>query len=450
MARLFNHHGLLIYNYHRSLMNCTSRMITSFSQDRKEYDIVVVGAGIVGLATAREMSLRYPNLKFAVIDKEHSVAAHQSGNNSGVIHAGIYYTPGSLKARLCVQGLKLIYKYCDENSIPYKKCGKLIVATTPEEESRMGNLYERGIKNEVPDLQVINQDRIKEIEPYCKGLKALYSPHTGIVDYGVVTQSYANNFQSKGGQLHLGRTVVDFKENTDNPEYPVNIVCNSSYTLFQEEVISSKYVIVCGGLNSDRLAEKSGFSEVPKVVPFRGEYLLLRPEKRYLVRGNIYPVPDPKFPFLGVHFTPRMNGDVWLGPNAVLAFKREGYHLLDISPKDLFDALSFKGLRKLVFGNLSYAFGELYRGVYPSAQVKVLQKFIPELSPHDVTRGPAGVRAQALAADGSLVDDFVFDSGATGFTSRVIHVRNAPSPAATSSLAIALMIADKAKDQFKL
>jgi 2-hydroxyglutarate dehydrogenase len=217
-----------------------------------------------------------------------------------------------------------------------------------------------------------------------------------------------------------------------------------------EEIVRAKYVIACAGLHSDRIAVKSGCNPLPKIVPFRGEYLLLKPEKRNLVRGNIYPVPDPKFPFLGVHFTPRMNGDVWLGPNAVLAFQREGYSLHQINPFDLADALSFSGLRKLIFGNLNYAFGEFYRGIYITAQVEVLQQFVPSLQPSDVIRGPAGVRAQALDESGSLVDDFVFDSGTGLLGSRMLHVRNAPSPAATSSLAIAKMVADKAKERFHL
>jgi 2-hydroxyglutarate dehydrogenase len=265
-----------------------------------------------------------------------------------------------------------------------------------------------------------------------------------------VSKKYAENFERLGGTVRLGFEVSRLEESKDNPNYPVTIVGNNANVCMKEEIVRAKYVIACAGLQSDRVAVKSGCNPLPKIVPFRGEYLLLKPEKRGLVRGNIYPVPDPKFPFLGVHFTPRMTGDVWLGPNAVLAFQREGYKLLQINPFDLIDALSFSGLRKLVFGNLNYAFGEFYRGIFTSAQVKVLQQFVPSLQTSDVIRGPAGVRAQALDESGSLVDDFVFDSGTGAIGSRMLHVRNAPSPAATSSLAIGKMVADKAKERFKL
>jgi 2-hydroxyglutarate dehydrogenase len=427
----------------------STRSLATSSGKLPSYDVAIVGTGIVGLATARQLIMKYPQYKYIVVDKESVIAAHQSGNNSGVIHAGIYYTPGSLKAKLCVEGLRLSYKFCDENNVPYKKCGKLIVATNPEEVSRLDNLYERGLKNDVPDLKVIGPEKIKSIEPNCVGLKALHSPHTGIVDWGLVTRTYAKNFESRGGKVRLGFEVRGFCESTD-PEYPVTVEGQNSNVIGQAELFNAKYVITCAGLQSDRISVKSGCSPLPKIVPFRGEYLLLKPEKRGLVNGNIYPCPDPKFPFLGVHFTPRMNGDVWLGPNAVLAFRREGYKLLQFNALDMLDAIAFKGLRKLVLGNMSYAFGELYRGINISAQVKVLQKFVPSLKTSDVTRGPAGVRAQALDEDGKLVDDFIFDSGTGSIGGRMLHVRNAPSPAATSSLAIAIMVADKAKERFRL
>eukprot|EP00058_Branchiostoma_floridae_P000429 XP_002585917.1 hypothetical protein BRAFLDRAFT_125835 [Branchiostoma floridae] len=311
-------------------------------------------------------------------------ASHQSGHNSGVIHSGIYYTPGSLKARLCVEGLDLAYKYCDENNIPYKKTGKLIVAVDQEEVPRLEKLYERGQQNGVKGLRIIGAQEIREMEPHCR------------------------------------------------------------------QTVSARYVLSCGGLYSDRLAEKSGCSSVPKIVGFRGDYLLLKPEKCHLVKGNIYPVPNPAFPFLGVHFTPRMDGSMWLGPNAVLAFKREGYKLLDFNLKDTVDALGFKGLRKLVYKHWQFGVGELWRGFNMAAQVKKLQRYVPELRVQDVTRGPSGVRAQALDEEGQLVDDFVFDGGVGELGSRMLHVRNAPSPAATSSLAIAKMIADEVQSKFEL
>ncbi|XP_077998212.1 L-2-hydroxyglutarate dehydrogenase, mitochondrial-like [Glandiceps talaboti] len=414
------------------------------------YDICIVGGGIIGMATARELILRHPTLKFIVVEKENVLAAHQSGHNSGVIHAGIYYQPGSLKAKLCVEGLQLAYKYCDENNVPYKKCGKLIVALNPEQAARLDGLYKRGLENEVPGLKLIGPKEIKEREPYCRGLKAIDSPNTGIVDWGEVTRSYGKNFKDMGGSITLGAEVKGFSMTRESPtdskegmKYPVTVTTNKGN-------IQCKYAVACGGLHSDRLAEMSGRSSVPRIVPFRGEYLLLKPEKNYLVNGNIYPVPDPRFPFLGVHFTPRIDGSIWLGPNAVLAFKREGYTYTDFSPSDLADALTFSGLRKLVFKHFSYGLGEMYRGLNINAQVKILQKFVPELKLSDVTRGPAGVRAQALDTDGSLVDDFIFDIGKKGIGSRVLHVRNAPSPAATSSLAIAKMVADNIENTFDL
>ncbi|XP_070577755.1 L-2-hydroxyglutarate dehydrogenase, mitochondrial-like [Ptychodera flava] len=414
------------------------------------YDVCIVGGGIVGMATARELLMRHPSLKFITVEKEDVLAAHQSGHNSGVIHAGIYYAPGSLKAKLCVEGLKLAYEYCDKNNVPYDKCGKLIVAVRPDEVPRLDALYKRGLENNVPGLRMVGPDEIKDIEPYCKGLKAIHSPNTGIVDWGEVTRSYGKTFQDMGGTVKLGQEVTGFRTtpesapgSKDGIKYPVTVVTKKGN-------IQCRYAITCGGLYSDRLAEYSGCKPVPKIVPFRGEYLLLKPEKCYLVRGNIYPVPDPRFPFLGVHFTPRIDGSVWLGPNAVLAFKREGYGYTDISPSELADALSFTGLRKLVMKHFRYGLGEMYRGINIAAQVKILQNFVPELKVSDVSRGPAGVRAQALDEEGNLVDDFVFDSGKGDLGSRVLHVRNAPSPAATSSLAIAKMVADNVEQKFNL
>ncbi|XP_041703274.1 L-2-hydroxyglutarate dehydrogenase, mitochondrial isoform X2 [Coregonus clupeaformis] len=371
------------------------------------YDVAVVGGGIVGLASARELILRHPTLSFVLLEKEKDLAVHQSGHNSGVIHSGIYYTPGSLKARLCGKGATMAYEYLDKKGLPYKKCGK--------------------------------------------GLMALDSPYTGIVDWRLVSLAYGKDFQEAGGTVVTEYEASDMamvKEspagNTEGMKYPIAIRDSKG------KEVRCRYVLTCGGLYSDRLSQISGCSPEPRIVPFRGDYLVLKPEKHYLVRGNIYPVPDPKFPFLGVHFTPRMDGSVWLGPNAVLAFKREGYKLYDFDARDFGDALSFRGLQKLVMNNLVYGVGEMYRGVFIGAQVKILKKFIPELSLSDVLRGPAGVRAQALDRDGNLVDDFVFDGGVGDVGSRVLHVRNAPSPAATSSLAIAEMVADEVERRFSL
>ncbi|XP_070836012.1 L-2-hydroxyglutarate dehydrogenase, mitochondrial [Chaetodon trifascialis] len=415
------------------------------------YDVAVVGAGIVGLATARELLLRHPSLSFILLEKEKELAVHQSGHNSGVIHSGIYYTPGSLKARLCVRGATLSYEYCDKKGLPYKRCGKLIVAVEQEEIPRLKALYERGMQNNVRDLSIIDAKQIREREPYCRGIMALDSPYTGIVDWRMVALRYGKDFEEAGGTVVTESEISDIsmvKESpagsTEGMKYPIAVRDKKG------NEVRCRYVLTCGGLYSDRLSQISGCSREPRIVPFRGDYLVLKPEKHYLVKGNIYPVPDPRFPFLGVHFTPRMDGSVWLGPNAVLAFKREGYKVYDFSARDFVDALSFRGLQKLVMKNVMYGIGEMYRGVFIGAQVKMLQKYIPEITPSDVLRGPAGVRAQALDRDGNLVDDFVFDGGVGDVGSRVLHVRNAPSPAATSSLAIAEMIADEVESRFSL
>ncbi|KAJ8341105.1 hypothetical protein SKAU_G00333960 [Synaphobranchus kaupii] len=437
------------------LLRCTSRSswfinVTS-RRNHSSYDVAIVGGGIVGLATARQLVLRHPDLSFIVLEKEKELAVHQSGHNSGVIHSGIYYTPGSLKARLCVRGATMAYDYLEKKGIPYKRCGKLIVAVEREEIPRLNALYERGQKNNVRDLSIIDAKEIREREPYCRGLMALDSPYTGIVDWRLVSLTYAKDFQEAGGTV-----VTEFEANdiamvtespadtTDGMKFPIAIRSSKG------EEVRCRYVLTCGGLYSDRLSQISGCSPEPRIVPFRGDYLVLKPEKHYLVKGNIYPVPDPRFPFLGVHFTPRMDGSVWLGPNAVLAFKREGYRVYDLNIRDFADAVSFRGLQKLVLKNIVYGVGEMYRGIFIRAQVKLLKKYIPEMTVSDVLRGPAGVRAQALDRDGNLVDDFVFDGGVGDVGSRVLHVRNAPSPAATSSLAIAEMIADEVESRFSL
>ncbi|XP_029972030.1 L-2-hydroxyglutarate dehydrogenase, mitochondrial [Salarias fasciatus] len=427
------------------LKDVTSRQLHS------SYDVALVGGGIVGLATARELILRHPTLSFILLEKEKELALHQSGHNSGVIHSGIYYTPGSLKARLCVRGATLAYEYCQRKELPYKRCGKLIVAVEQEEVPRLKALYQRGLENNVRDLSIVDAKGIREREPYCRGIMALDSPYTGIVDWRMVALSYGADFQDAGGTVVTEYEVDDIsavKESaagsSEGMKYPIAIRDAKG------NEVRCRYVLTCGGLYSDRLSQISGCSREPRIVPFRGDYLVLKPEKNYLVKGNIYPVPDPRFPFLGVHFTPRMDGTIWLGPNAVLAFKREGYKVYDFNARDFADALSFRGLQKLVMRNITYGVGEMYRGVFIAAQVKILQKYIPELSLSDVVRGPSGVRAQALDRNGNLVDDFVFDGGAGDVGSRVLHVRNAPSPAATSSLAIGEMIADEVESRFAL
>ena len=398
------------------------------------YDIAVVGGGIVGLATSRELKLRFPGLTVAGVEKEDDFNKHQTGRNSGVIHSGIYYKPGSLKARLCVEGRRLTWDFCDKHGIEYKNVGKLIVATDQSELGRLDDLWARGRQNGVEGLEMLEADGIAEREPHCRGIKAIFSPVTGIVDWGLVSRTYAEEARELGADFYLGHEVTRISRKGG-----VNVLETTGGE------IQARYVITCGGLYSDKLAQMTGGKRDPKIVPFRGDYLILRPEKSYLVKGNIYPVPDPEFPFLGVHFTPRMNGEIWLGPNAVLAFAREGYSFFDINPPELWDALTYPGFFKIATRFWKIGAGEMYRDLVRSAYVRALQRYIPELQPEDCSTGPAGVRAQAMAPDGSLVDDFVFE-GAEG----IVHVRNAPSPAATSSLAIGRYIVDDAANRFDL
>lgn len=398
------------------------------------YDIAIVGGGIVGLATGRELLERHPHLKLVILEKEDILAAHQTGHNSGVIHSGIYYKPGSLKAKLCTEGRRLLWAYCAEKGIEYKGVGKLIIATEERELPLLDDLYARGLQNGIEGLEVIDAAGIAEREPHARGIKAIFSPVTGIIDYGVVARSYGDDITAWGGDIFTKREVRGIER-------------RDGAALLKTEAgeYEAKYIITCGGLQSDRLAKMTGGKSDPKIVPFRGDYLILKPEKRYLVKGNIYPVPDPSFPFLGVHFTPRVNGDIWLGPNAVLAFAREGYTFTTINPADLLETLTYSGFIKLASKYFSTGMGEMYRDLLRSAYVKALQRYIPELTVEDTLPGPSGVRAQAMMSDGTQVDDFVFEGD-----EHTMHVRNAPSPAATSSLAIGKFISDDAENRFGL
>ena len=389
-------------------------------------DVVVVGAGIVGLAAAREILRRHPDQKLVVLDKEPKIAGHQSGHNSGVIHSGIYYAPGSLKARACVAGAAQMMTYCDEHGIPYRLCGKVIVATDESEIPRLEALFERGQTNGVPGLKMIGADELREVEPHVSGVRAILSPRTGIVDYRQVADSYAEEIRHAGGEILTDHEVVSIIRGATR-----TLVCTTRGDF------EAKRVIACAGVYADRVAAMTGSPLEPRIVPFRGDYFILRPERRDLVRGNIYPVPDPRFPFLGVHFTPRMNGDLWLGPNAVLAFSREGYSFGSIHLGDLGDMARFGGFRNFARKHWRTGFEEMARDLSKKRFLASLQKYIPELVMEDLLPGPSGVRAQALSEDGNLVDDFIVDR-----ESRVLHVRNAPSPAATSSLVIGAMIAD--------
>lgn len=349
-------------------------------------------------------------------------------------------------AKLCVEGLNSTYAYCDKHAIPYDKCGKLVVAHSELEIKRLEELFLRAKQNEVPDIVLLESEaQIKEIEPHCHGLKAIHSPHTGIVNWAQVAEHYGKIFEENGGKIHMDFNVTSIDANADS-SFPLRIKSANN------EAIDCNYILTCAGLFSDRVAALTDCSPEPKIVPFRGEYLLLSPEKSKLVRGNIYPVPDPAFPFLGVHFTPRLNGEVWLGPNAVLAFKREGYRWSDVSLKDLKEILTYPGFYRLAVKYVKFGSMEMVRSAFISLTVKELQKYIPDISVSDIQRGPAGVRAQAMNVKGDLVGDFIFDSGPPGsaLEGRVLHCRNAPSPGATSSLAIARMLANKMEDTFTL
>jgi L-2-hydroxyglutarate oxidase LhgO len=394
------------------------------------YDVVVIGAGIVGLATARELLRRYPGLRLIVLEKADAVAAEQSGHNSGVMHAGIYYKAGSLKATLCTTGVRELFTYCEQHDIPVDRCGKVIVATDAEELPRLDDLYARGLANGVPGLERIGPERLRELEPYAAGIAAIYSPHTAIVDFRQVARAYAADVQQAGGTIVTGCEVGGIRT------LPEGIRLATT-----RGGLTTRSLISCAGLESDRLARLAGAPGDVQIVPFRGDYYVLLPEKRAYCRGLIYPVPDPTLPFLGVHFTKRIDGEVWAGPNAVLAFARAGYQRTDVSLRDLTELARFPGFWRM--GRTYWRIGvdEMLRDYVKAAFVRALQRYVPALESRDVVPGPAGVRAQAVDKDGRLVDDFLVYTA-----ENQVHVQNAPSPAATSSLAIARLIADRAAE----
>ena len=383
-------------------------------------DVVIVGGGIVGLAVALEITNQFPHLRLLLLEKEDRVGQHQSSHNSGVIHSGVYYKPGSQKAKLCVAGARAMIEFCGVHDIPREVCGKVIVATRPEEFPRLEELRVRGEANGLTGLRVIGPEQLQEIEPYANGLRALVVPSTGITDYAKVCEKYAELIRAQGGTI-LTSTAVTGLQNLTN-----EIVVETSGPAF-----STTYLINCAGLFSDRIARMDGGKPDVIIVPFRGEYYDLIPQRSSLVRALIYPVPDPQFPFLGVHFTRRINGTVDAGPNAVLAFRREGYRRTDFSLRDLAASLAFPGFWRMGAKHWRSGLDEFHRSFSKAAFVRSLRRLLPELRAEDLIPGGCGVRAQALRRDGTLVDDFQFVS-----SGRMLHVLNVPSPAATASLVI--------------
>lgn len=397
-----------------------------------KFDITIVGAGIVGLSTAMELVKRRPDLKLAILDKEDRVAAHQTGNNSGVIHAGLYYKPGSLKAQMAVEGARRMVEFCQEHDLPYELCGKVVVAIDEEELPRLEELHRRGTANGVPGLTKISGEQIKEYEPHAIGVAGLWSPNTGIVDYRAVARKYAEIVEKGGGEIRLNTRVTGIEQRPDK------LIMQTS-----GDEVHTRALINCGGLQSDLVAKMMGDTHGLRIVPFRGEYYELAPESQKLVRGLIYPVPDPRFPFLGVHFTKKINGSVEVGPNAVLAFAREGYKLTNFSLGHVLGLLTFPGFWIMSAKYWRMGLGEMYRSWNKRAFVEALRELLPELGMDDVKPGGAGVRAQAMDNKGKLLDDFSIIKAPNA-----IHVLNAPSPAATASIVIGQSIVDQALETF--
>jgi L-2-hydroxyglutarate oxidase len=395
-----------------------------------QFDVVIVGGGIVGLATALQSVRSDPRIRLAVVEKENAIARHQSGHNSGVIHSGIYYKPGSLKAKNCVAGAARMVEFCREHSIPYDICGKVVVATDESERAGLEELKRRGIANGVPGLEMISVERLREIEPNCTGIAAMLVPGTGITDYAVVARKYAELIQNAGGQI---LTSCEVRQ-----------IASTSSELVLETTrgaIKSTRMINCSGLQSDRVMRLAGDHTTLKIVPFRGEYYEILPARRHLVRNLIYPVADPRFPFLGVHFTRRISGGIEAGPNAVLALKREGYRKTDFNMRDAVETALFPGFWRMAIKYWRSGLGEYYRSLNKQAFTRALQKLVPAIQASDLEPAGAGVRAQALDPTGRLIDDFVIVK-----SKRMIHVCNVPSPAATASLVIGQQIVEMARE----
>ncbi|HXV22298.1 MAG TPA: L-2-hydroxyglutarate oxidase [Desulfuromonadales bacterium] len=402
--------------------------------DGKRYDVAVIGGGIVGAATAMALLEATPGLSLVLLEKEARLAAHQTGHNSGVIHSGLYYRPGSLKAQNCTAGREALYAFCAEHAVPHERCGKVVVATREQELPQLTELEQRGRQNGLAGLRRLDAAQLREFEPQVAGLAGLHVPQTGIVDYVAVTEAYAGVVRRRGGEIRTSSRVVSIRRAADGFRLGTS-----------RDAVLSRFIVNCAGLQSDRIARLAGSDPQVRIVPFRGEYYELAEARRNLVRDLIYPVPDPAFPFLGVHFTRMIDGRVEAGPNAVLAFKREGYHRLSFSLFDTLETFGYGGFWRLAGRYWLTGLQEYYRSFSKNAFVRDLQRLIPALREEDVVRGGAGVRAQAVDAAGKLLDDFRIVEG-----EGMIHVLNAPSPAATASIAIGKVVAGKARESFGL
>ena len=387
------------------------------------FDVIIIGGGIVGLATGYQILKDDPSKKLLIIEKETDVGMHQTGHNSGVIHSGIYYKPGSLKAKNCRYGIGLLHEFCEKNDIPYEMCGKLIVATRDDELPVLANLFEQGTENGIKGLMMVAEEEIKDYEPNAMGKAAIFCPETGIIDYLKVCQKLYEHINEKG-EIIKGVEVSGIAPKT-----------NSILVTTEKAEFHTRFIINCAGLFSDKVSELAGLERKLRIVPFRGEYYMLKKEAHHLVKNLIYPVPDPRYPFLGVHFTRTIDGGIEAGPNAVLAWAREGYAKMDINLKDMWDYLSYSGFWRMARKYWSTGFKEYYRSFFKSSFLKSLQRLVPDIKEDHIETSPAGVRAQALDPEGLLVDDFVIKN-----TNNMIHVINAPSPAATSSLSIGMHI----------
>jgi len=400
--------------------------------NKKIYDFIIVGGGIVGVSTALTLIKQNPSKKILLLEKEKSFAHHQTGHNSGVIHAGVYYEPGSLKAEFCREGLKETIAFCNTHGIPYEQCGKLLVATNDIELQRMDKLFERCKANNI-EAEILNQEKLHEIEPNVFGIGAILVKSTGIVDYTLITKKMSEQFESLGGEFLLNSKVTNLDENKER----IQVITSN-------ETLNSKYLICCAGLMADRVAKLLNIKINFQIIPFRGEYFRLKEKHNSLVKHLIYPIPDPDLPFLGVHLTKMIDGTITVGPNAVLGFKREGYGMFNFSLRDTIQFLSFKGFYKVVKKNLKSGLYEMKNSIFKRGYLKEVQKYSPQIKLNDLVPYPAGIRAQAVLEDGTLVHDFLFAE-----SERSIHVCNAPSPAATSAIPIGKYITEKASKAYK-